>query len=241
MGGVEHVEVARAVSDRGEVVLRRKGPGADEPTAPGAPTVLELRVNGVFVMDTAENASEVAMARVALARCAAPRTVLVGGLGLGFTTHEVLADDRVERVVVAEIEEALVGWFRDGTVPHGPTYLADERLHVHVGDVRQVVAESTPASVDLVLLDVDNGPGFLVHAGNDLIYQGPFLRQVHDLLRPGGVVVVWSSSEDEALSDTLTEVFGTCTVEPHPVRLQDRDEQYWLHLAQRPTDPRETR
>ena len=100
-----YVDVARAASERGEVVLRRR---TDEDAGGGVgPTVLELRVNGVFVMDSAENASEVAMARVALARCPAPRTVLVGGLGLGFTTHEVLSDDRVERVVVAEIEEAL--------------------------------------------------------------------------------------------------------------------------------------
>ena len=191
-------------------------------------------MNGVFVMDSSENASEVAMARIALERCPAPRTVLVGGLGMGFTTHEVLADDRVERVVVAEIEEALVGWFQDGTVPHGAGYLADERLHVHVGDVRQAVAEALPSSVDLVLLDVDNGPGFLVHDDNARIYEAPFLRQVRDLLRPGGIVVVWSSTDDDDLTGVMTDVFGSCAVEPHAVRLQDRDEHYWLHLAQRP-------
>lgn len=227
-----YVDVARAASERGEVVLRRR---TDEDTADGVgPTVLELRVNGVFVMDSAENASEVAMARVALARCPTPRTVLVGGLGLGFTTHEVLSDDRVERVVVAEIEEALVRWFRDGTVPHGRAYLADERLHVHVADVRQVVAEAPPESADLVLLDVDNGPGFLVHDDNVDLYRPPFLTQVHDLLRPGGVLVVWSSTEDAALTEAITAVFGACATEAHPVRLQDRDEHYWLHVGQRP-------
>ena len=184
-----YVDVARAVSERGEVVLRRRSDRDDRDDRGGAglgPTVLELRVNGVFVMDSAENASEVAMARLALARCPHPRTVLVGGLGLGFTTHEVLSDDRVERVVVAEIEEALVGWFRDGTVPHGTAYLADERLHVHVGDVRQAVAESPPSSVDLVLLDVDNGPGFLVHQGNARIYESPFLARCATCCAPAG-------------------------------------------------------
>ena len=77
---------------------------------------------------------------------ARPAHVLVGGLGLGFTTHEVLSDDRVERVVVAEIEEALVRWFRDGTVPHGPAYLADERLHVAVGDVGRWSRRRRPAA-----------------------------------------------------------------------------------------------
>ena len=48
--------------------------------------------------------------------------MLVGGLGLGFTMHAVLADVRVEKVVVVEIEGALIDWMRDGTVPHGPAY-----------------------------------------------------------------------------------------------------------------------
>ncbi len=202
MGVMTYVEVARAASERGEVVLRQRGPdGCDGPS--GRP-VLELRVNGVFVMDTAEHASEVAMARVALERCPEPRTVLVGGLGLGFTTHEVLSDDRVVRVVVAEIEEALVRWFGDGTIPHGRAYLADERLTVRVGDVRQVVGESAPSSLDLVLLDVDNGPGFLVHDDNACLYEAPFLAQVRDLLRPAGVLVVWSSTDDAALTAAIT-------------------------------------
>jgi spermidine synthase len=227
---VEYVEVARARSERGEVVLRRRvEAGSDE----GAPTVLELRVNGVFVMDSSENASEVAMARVALERCPTPRHVLVGGLGLGFTTHEVLSDHRVEKVVVAEIEEALVGWFRDGTIRHGAPYLADQRLRLHVGDVQQVVAEAAPETFDLVLLDVDNGPAFLVHEDNAAIYRPSFLHQVHDVLRRGGVVVVWSSTDDADLTAAVTGVFGSCTVESHPVRLQDRDDTYWLHVAQK--------
>ena len=125
---MEYVEVARAESERGEVVLReRRDP--DEPTA--AP-VLELRVNGVFVMDTHETSTERQLAAAALAQVGRPHDVLIGGLGLGFTLHEVLADHAVERVVVVEIEDALVRWMRDGTIPHGPSLLADERLHLVV-------------------------------------------------------------------------------------------------------------
>src|SRR5688572_16190242 len=104
------VEIARAESERGEVVLRRhtSGLGAD---------VIELRVNGVFVMDTHETGTEIELAAAALDLVPNPRDVVVGGLGLGFTTQRVLADSRVERVVVVEIEEALVGWMRDGTIP----------------------------------------------------------------------------------------------------------------------------
>jgi spermidine synthase len=122
---------------------------------------------------------------------------------------------------------------RDGTIPHGPAFLADERLAVVCADVRQAMAEAGPATYDLVLLDVDNGPGFLVYDDNAAVYREPFLRTVAAALRPGGAVAVWSSAESPALREALTEVFGHATAIPLDVRLQSRDEQYWLYLARR--------
>lgn len=224
---MEYVEVARARSERGEVVLRRR----HDPDAPEAPSALELRVNGVFVMDTLETTTETELAHAALAEVASPSSVLVGGLGLGFTVREVLADHRVEHVVVAEIEEALVQWFRDGTIPHGRPFLADGRVSVSVADVQQVIEESPPESFDLVLLDVDNGPDHLVHEGNAAIYESGLLHGVSRALRPGGVVAVWSSTESGRLKDTMTDVFGDCRLHRHAVVLQGHDDDYWLHLA----------
>jgi spermidine synthase len=229
-------EVARAESGRGEVVLRRRrvdDPGDGNGDAPGDTGVLELRVNGVFVMDTVETTTERELARAALERVDTPRDVLVGGLGLGFTAHEVLTDRRVERLVVVEVEEALVGWMRDGTVPHGPSFLADARLRVVEADLRAAVREAAPASFDLVLLDVDNGPANLVHQGNSELYRAPFLREVAATLREGGALVVWSAAEARGLAEALEGVFGAVASLPMPVRLQDREEEYWLYLARR--------
>lgn len=221
---VQHVEVARAESERGELVLRERREGE-------GPSVLELRSNGVFVMDTREVATEQALASAALAAVEEPRSVVVGGLGLGFTLREVLGDLRVERVAVVEIEEALVGWMRDGTVPHGPAVLADARVGVVVADVAAAFAEARPASYDLVLLDVDNGPGYLVHDDNAALYREPFLASVRAALRPGGVAAVWSSAPSPALRGALHEAFGACETLGLPVLLQEREETYWLYLA----------
>lgn len=226
---VEYVERARATTERGEIVLRERRNSAD----PETPGVLELRVNGVFVMDTRETTTEQELARVALAQVEEPRAVVVGGLGLGYTAHEVLTDRRVERLVVVEIEEPLVGWMRDGTVPHGPAYLADDRLTVVVADIRQAMAEATPEGYDLVLLDVDNGPGYLVHEQNAEVYRADFLGSVARTLKPGGAVAVWSSAESPHLYDALVAVFGAATPVPLDVGLQGRAEQYWLYLARR--------
>ena len=220
--------MARAESPRGEIVLRERH---DPDAGPNAPVVLELRVNGVFVMDTFETSSEKGLATAALKQVEDPRAVVIGGLGLGFTMHEVLADKRVERLVVVEIEDALVQWMRDGTVPHGPAYLADERVTVMTADIRTAMAEAPPASYDLVLLDVDNGPGFLVYDDNEAIYQREFLQQTKACLRPGGAVVIWSAAESPTLQAELQEVFGNAVAVPYDVTLQSRDEHYWIYLA----------
>lgn len=225
---MEYVEIARAESERGELVLRER-------RAQGAPAVLELRANGVFVMDTLETSTEQALATAALALVEEPRAVVVGGLGLGFTLHEVLADGRVERCVVVEIEEALVAWMRDGTVPHGPAMLADERAAIVVADIAVAMSEARPASYDLVLLDVDNGPGYLVHDTNARLYEPAFLTAARSALRDGGALVVWSAAEAPELEATLARVFDSAEALPLEVRLQDRDEHYWLYVARVPS------
>ena len=221
---MEYVEIARAESERGELVLRERRPE-------DGPSSLELRANGVFVMDNVEVSTERALAREALSIVADPRAVVVGGLGLGFTMHEVLADSRVELCSVVEIEQALVDWMRDGTVPDGPALLADERVNVVVADVAVALAEARPATYDLVLLDVDNGPGHLVHAGNAALYEPAALASARAVLRPGGALVVWSGDEAPGLEAAMREVFDEVRARPHEVRLQDRDEHYWLYVA----------
>jgi spermidine synthase len=224
---VDYVDIARAESEHGELVLRERRPE-------GAPVTLELRANGVFVMDTLETSSEQALAVTALSLVDDPRAVVVGGLGLGFTMHEVLADSRVEKVAVVEIEQALVDWMRDGTITHGPALLADERVTVVVADIAVALAEARPASYDLVLLDVDNGPGYLVHETNAALYRPPFLASTRDSLRPGGALVVWSASESPELETSLREVFGSAEAVPQEVLLQDREEHFWLYVARVP-------
>ncbi len=225
-----YVEVARSDSERGELVLRERRP---DPEDAGGPTVLELRANGIFVMDSAEHASESALADAALETVAEPRRVLVGGLGLGFTLDRVLGDRRVEHVDVVEIEPALVEWMRDGTIPHGRRLLADSRARVVVADIVVAVTEAGPSTYDVVLLDVDNGPDQLVHTTNAALYEAPFLRAVHDRLEPRGALVVWSATRTPGLVETLDGVFDRVEEHDHAVRLQDRDEHYWLYAAHR--------
>ncbi|MFT4262002.1 MAG: hypothetical protein QM572_01345 [Nocardioides sp.] len=215
-------EIARATSTRGELVLSQRDDGS-----------LELRANGVFVMDTVETSTERALATRALALHHDPREVLVGGLGLGFTLEAILADDRVGRVTVVEIEPALVDWMRDGTIPFGPPVMADPRVLVQVADVTHLLRVAGPSAYDLVLLDVDNGPGYLVHDANADLYRSPTLHEAKRVTRAGGVVVVWSAAEAPELQRTMETVFGRWRTEvvALPVDLQGRPESYWLYVG----------
>src|ERR1700754_2894138 len=93
----------------GEVVVRRR-------STPAGP-VYELIVNGTFLMDTAETSTERLLAGELLDRHPDPATVLVAGLGFGCTVASLLADARVRRVDVVEIEPTLVDLLRQGVVP----------------------------------------------------------------------------------------------------------------------------
>jgi spermidine synthase len=224
---VQHEVVARAESERGEVVVRRRRCDSRDGEPHDGPAVLELRVNGVFVMDTAETGTERRLARATLEQVRWPRRVLVGGLGLGYTVRELLDDARVQQVVVAELEPVVVEWMRAGVLP-GADLLDDPRVEVVTGDVLRVVRDRPARSYDVVLLDVDNGPDFLVHEENAAVYTASFLRECRRLLRDRGALAVWSSTYAPALEAAVQEVFGGCHAEPVPVRLQRRDEHYWL-------------
>lgn len=232
-------QVERAVSERGELVLLLRDD--DE---------LELRVNGMFVMDSAETTSERLLASTALAhlrtlaavgelgrvRRGQPegpprRHILIGGLGLGFTLEQVLSDRSVAAVTVAEIEPALVGWHRSGLVPATFSAINDCRVNIVVEDVRAVVENSPPAGVDLLLLDVDNGPGQLVYDANVSLYEDRFLRLCGTRMSSSGVLAVWSSESAPALHSALQRVFGDVEHVESPVTLGRRDTTYHLYLG----------
>lgn len=186
---------------------------------------VELRVNGVFVMDDVETSSERELARDVLARSA--REILVGGLGLGFTVRDLLASTQVSRLVVAEIHAEIAGWMRAGTID-GADLLADDRLDLIIGDVRDVVGRQPAHGLDAILLDVDNGPDYLVHDDNAAIYRSDFVGICADRLRAGGTLSLWSQADSAPLRAALAKHFAEVTADCHPVRLQGRDENYWI-------------
>jgi spermidine synthase len=223
------VEIARTTGVLGELVLRRRV--IDDVD------VVELVSNGVFLMDSGDASTERALARRALDAVAtgptAGRHVVVGGLGLGFTAAALLEDPRVDRVTVVEVEPALVSWVRQGLVPSAAALLDDVRVDVRVGDVAEVVPGLPEGCADAVLLDVDNGPGFLVHPDNAGLYTTDGLTGIAHALRRGGCVVVWSADRSPDLARALEQAVGPCEEQTLVVHRAGRDLEYVLYTAVR--------
>ena len=162
-----------------------------------------VRVGGRTLMSSRMHDSEEALAEHALERVENAKSVLVGGLGLGFTLRAVL--DRVgphTRVTVAELVPSLVAWNRDhvGVLADHP--LRDPRCEVLVADVFDTIRQS-PDRFDVILLDVDNGPVAISNARNQRLYGDRGLRTCRAALTEGGVLAVWSAGPDARFARRL--------------------------------------
>jgi spermidine synthase len=156
-----------------------------------------IRVDTRVLMSDRTHDSEEALAHLALERADDPSSVLVGGLGLGFTLRAVLdAVPQEAMVTVAELVPELVAWNRQHLGPLNDHPLDDPRCTVVVGDVFDVVKRSA-RSFDVILLDVDNGPQALAQAKNQRLYGDAGVRACLAALRPGGVLAVWSAGPNE--------------------------------------------
>jgi len=155
-----------------------------------------IRYAGKVLMSSRQHGSEEALAALALERAAHRRAVLVGGLGLGFTVRAAL--DRLPpdgKVVVAEYTPAIVEWNRKHLGALAGRPLDDPRTRIQVGDAVERIAEARGAW-DAILLDIDNGPGSMVHASNDRLYGPRGIARCRDALREGGCLAVWSAHRD---------------------------------------------
>ncbi len=218
--------IASASTPRGDVVLRER-------VAEDGSVVHELIVAGVFAMDSVDTSSETALAVHSLEGVESPGRVLVGGLGLGFTAWQVLKDSRVREVHVAEIEEDLVQWARLGLTPTLGVLARHPRATLHQRDVAAVLAGEEPAARgpwDLVLLDIDNGPSFLVHEGNQRLYSAPALRAALEVVAKGGALAVWAAQREPDLLTTLRDLAPTEEV-LLPVERDGRTLEYALYLT----------
>lgn len=162
-----------------------------------------VRAGGQVLMSSRVHGSEETLVKYALERVHTPRRVLVGGLGLGFTLRAAL--DGLPRGVPVEVVELvpeLVVWNRTHLADLAGRPLEDPRVSLREGDVHDAVRAAV-GSLDLLVLDVDNGPSALTQGKNARLYSEAGAKACAAALRVGGVLALWSAGPDERYRRSL--------------------------------------
>ena len=202
----------------GELSLRRRA----EPRAGGV-TVYEVKLGEEFLMSSLFTAGERALARLCLAeRCGDELDVLVGGLGLGYTAAEALANPRTGSVLVVEALGEVIGWHRHRLVPLGERLSNHDRCRIVCGDFFALAIDpaegfdhaSPGRRFDAILLDIDHSPDRWLSAASQGFYEVEGLRRLARHLRAGGVFGMWSNDgPDPAFTARLRQACGTARAE----------------------------
>jgi spermidine synthase len=226
--------IAQHNGPRGEVVLRRR---LDEARDPDEFTAEELIINGVFAMDSSETSTEYLLGQLAIPSGRAQR-VLVGGLGLGYTVSAISAQE-IDEIDVVEIEQCLIDWAHQGVTSRLAAVASDPRIRLHAGDVRLVLQGRCDALVgpwDAIVLDVDNGPDFLIHGHNRALYTGEVLRAAYAQLTAGGTLAIWCQSAAPLLRAVLEHITPSTREHAIEVSRGQRRFRYVIYTVSRPPD-----
>jgi spermidine synthase len=189
--------------------------------------------NGAVLMSSRTHGSEEQLATLACQRMRTLKrpSVLIGGLGMGFTLRaalDVLPADAT--VVVAELLPAVVEWNRDPLGPLAGRPLSDKRVRVKNEDVRYILRAGV-GQFDGVLLDVDNGPAAFTVSNNATLYDDSGIEATRAALKPGGVLAVWAARDDLKFEQRLRR--SKFAVQTHRVRgrLKSAGARHTIFLA----------
>ena len=165
--------------------------------------VHEVLLGDEFLMSSLFTAAEVELGRLALAELPGDDLdVVVGGLGLGYTTRAVLDDERVRSLYVVEAQDAVIDWHERGLLPLAGSITSDPRCRLVHGDffadVRQGLGsglgDGAPHRWHAVVVDIDHTPTHLLSPSHADFYTAMGLSRLVRALHPGGVFALWSDA-----------------------------------------------
>jgi spermidine synthase len=195
-----------------------------------------ILADGAILMSSRMHGSEEALATFAcqwMRKFARP-SVLIGGLGMGFTlraTLDLLPSDAT--VVVAELVPAVVEWNRGPLGPLAKHPLKDKRVRVEMEDVA-VLLSARVGQFDAVLLDVDNGPDALTDSNNARLYDSLGIAAAHASLKKEGVLAIWAAKEDRKFSQRMREGGFEVQVQRPRGRLIKGGPRHTIFLGRKP-------
>jgi spermidine synthase len=159
-----------------------------------------IRINGLELMNSRQHESEQELARLGCSHLTDRKaaSVLIGGLGMGYTLRQaldILAPDA--NIVVSELLTAVIDWNREYFGELNTQALDDKRVAIVTGDISELISQSV-GKFDAILLDVDNGPTAMTDSGNQRLYSSPGILACRHALRKQGRLAIWSTEPSKA-------------------------------------------
>jgi spermidine synthase len=135
-------------------------------------------------------------------------TLLLAGLGMGFTLRAALDAPNVRRVDVVESSAAMLEWEARHFAQLNGDALRDARVTLHrvelatfLKQIRLGAAQNVPPDGWLaIVLDLDEGPARPWRRGNEAFFTDEGLERLEMALRPGGVLALWSAAREPELA-----------------------------------------
>ncbi|MEP7331419.1 MAG: spermidine synthase [Terracoccus sp.] len=161
--------------------------------------VHEVKLGDDFLMSSQFTIGERELARIGLAAVTGTSlTVLVGGLGLGYTAVAALEDDRVSELTVIEALQIVISWHERDLIPDTRGLSSNPRVRLVCDDFFDVVrAGRADRTYDAVLLDIDHAPDWLLRDDHGDLYTAPGFARVAAVLADDGAFALWSDEPPE--------------------------------------------
>jgi spermidine synthase len=164
-----------------------------------------IKINGQDLMNSRQHESELELARLGCAHLAGSKapSILIGGLGLGYTLRQVL--DMLSphaKVVVGELLSAVVEWNREFLWKLNGQSMGDERVELKAGDIVDLISRSK-RRFDAILLDIDNGPSAMTNSENRRLYSYEGIMACRHALCEQGCLAVWSAEPSKKFEQLL--------------------------------------
>jgi spermidine synthase len=164
-----------------------------------------IKINGQDLMYSRQHESELELARLGCAHLTGRKapSILIGGLGMGYTLRQAL--DMLSpqaQVVVGELLDAVVEWNREFFGQLNGQPLDDQRVDLKTGDIIELISHSQ-SRFDAILLDIDNGPSAMTDSRNRRLYGHDGMQACRRALREQGCLAVWSAEPSKPFEQLL--------------------------------------
>lgn len=189
--------IERLVTPRGEIQLQKRN---DQ---------YEIIYNGIFLMASYNGTSEEEMIMRALNMLEDKKdvSILIGGLGVGYSLKSALKFKNVKRIDIVEIEESIIRWNKTYFKRLNEGALSDPRVKVFNCDFSNYLSKCTDF-YNLIAIDVDNGPDWVAIDTNRVLYKASALSTMKIRLLPDGILSIWSATRNNDLKQVLEDIFA---------------------------------